>query len=279
MKVFILIILAWLLAPLSNTVTSGQAVVTASQVNGTWGNKRGTFKVRALGNRKLRVEFSGFYKYVSQAGPMVNTGEGEGIAFIEGDTAVFKPDGAEAECRITMKFSGGKLLVTQEGVCGFGLNVTAAGTYRKVSSRVEFAENLSSQTSAAEKAINAHIRKEAKLQGAAEYREARKVLFGDVDGDGDEDAVAQYTIKGMGGGNSFAQTLAIFTNQKGVYSFVTQEVVGGKFAYRTSKLTSVENGRIYLSTESCAEPPQGLCDNPKKGQAIFTFNMGKLKEL
>src|SRR5262245_9564978 len=144
MGVFILIVLLCCAAPLSQTATSGQTVVTASQVNGTWSNNRGTFKVRALGNQKLRDEFSGFYKYVSQAGPMVNTGEGEGIAFIEGDTAIFKPNGAEGECRITMKFSGGKLLVTQDGVCGFGLNVTAAGAYRKVSSRVEFTENLSS---------------------------------------------------------------------------------------------------------------------------------------
>jgi hypothetical protein len=279
MKVFLLIILAWDLAPLAQTVASGQTVVTASQVNGAWSNKRNTFKVRALGNQKLRVEFSGSYEYVSQAGPMVNTGEGKGIAFIEGDTAIFKPDGAEEECRITMKFTGGKLVVTQEGVCGFGLNVTAAGTYRKVSSRAEFTESISSPASAAEIVINAHIRKEAKSQGAAEYREARKVIFGDVDGDGDDDAVAQYTIEGMGGGNSFAQMLAIFTNQKGVYRFATQEVVGGKFAYRTSKLTNVENGKIILSTETCAEPPQGLCDNPKKGQAIFTFNNGKLKEL
>jgi hypothetical protein len=279
MKVFILIILACCVTPLSQTVTTGQTVVTASQVNGTWKSKQGAFKVRALGNQKLRVEFSGFHEYVSQAGPMANTGEGKGIAFIEGDTAIFKPDGAEEECRITMKFTGGKLVVTQEGVCGFGLNVTAAGTYRKVSSRAEFAESISAPASAAEKVINAHIRKEARSQGAAEYREARKVLYGDVDGDGDEDAVAQYTIEGMGGGNSFAQMLAIFTNQNGVYSFATKEVVGGKFAYRTSMLTSIENGKIYLSTESCPEPPQGLCDNPKKGHAIFTFNKGKLKEL
>jgi hypothetical protein len=105
------------------------------------------------------------------------------------------------------------------------------------------------------------------------------VIFSDVDGDGDKDAVAQYTIEGIGGGNSFAQMLAVFTNQKGVYRFATEEVVGGKFAFRTSRLTSVENGKIFLSTESCAEPPQGLCDNPKKGQAIFTFNNGKLKEM
>jgi|SRR5215475_2901599 len=279
MKVFILIILACCVAPLSETVTSGQTIVTASQVNGTWRNKQGTFKVRALGNQKLRVEFSGFYEYMSQAGPMANTGEGEGIAFIEGDTAIFKPDGAEKECQITMKFTGGKLVVTQEGVCGFGHNVTAAGAYRKINSRSGSGEDISAQTSAAEKAINAHIRKEAKSQGGAEYREARKVVFGDVDGDGDKDAVAQYTIEGMGGGNSFAQMLAIFTNQKGVYSFATEEVVGGKFAYRTSDLTNIENGKIFLSTESCAEPPQGLCDNPKKGQAIFTFNKGKLKEM
>jgi hypothetical protein len=279
MKVFILIILACCPATFSQTVTSGQTVVTASQVNGTWENKRGTFKVRALGNQKLRVEFSGFHEYISQAGPMVNTGGGEGIAFIEGDTAIFKPDGAEEECRITMKFTGGKLVVTQEGVCGFGLNVTAAGTYRKVNNRIWFAESLSAQTSAAEKAINSRIRKEAKSQGAAEIREKRKVIFGDVDGDGDKDAVAQYTIEGMGGGNSFAQMLAIFTNQKGVYRFTTEEVVGGKFAYRISNLTTIENGKILLSTETCAEPPQGLCDNPKKGQAIFTFNKGKLKEL
>jgi hypothetical protein len=210
---------------------------------------------------------------------MVNTGVGEGIVFIEGDTAIFKPNGAEAECQITMKFTGGKLFVSQEGVCGFGLNVTAAGTYRKVNNRAEFTESGSAQTSAAEKVINAHIRKESESQGAAEIRESRKVLFGDVDGDGDEDAIAQYMIAGMGGGNGFAQMLAIFTNRKGVYSLATEEVIGGKYAYRTAELISIEKGKIYLSTETCPEPPQGLCDNPKKGQAIFTFNKGKLKEL
>ncbi|HKQ72265.1 MAG TPA: hypothetical protein VJ810_00960 [Blastocatellia bacterium] len=278
MKVIIFIILACCVAPLSRTVTAGQTIVTASQVNGTWRNKHGEFIVRALGNQKLRIEFTGFYEYGSQAGRTVNTGQGDGIAFIEGNTAIFKPDGAEEECRITMKFTGGKLVVTQEGVCGFGFNVTAAGTYRKVNSRVGGAESVPAQTSAVEKTISAHIQKEVKSQGGAEFREARKVVFGDVDGDGDKDAVAQYTIEGMGGGNGFAQMLAVFTNQKGVYRFATEEVVGAKFADRTSKLTNIENGKILLSTESCAEPPQGLCDNPKKGQAIFTFNQGKLKE-
>ena len=66
---------------------------------------------------------------------MANTGEGQGIATIEGNTAVFKPEGAEDECQITLKFTHGKLVVTQTGVCGFGNRVTAEGTYKKVSTR------------------------------------------------------------------------------------------------------------------------------------------------
>ena len=66
---------------------------------------------------------------------MANTGEGNGTAKIEGDTAIFKPDGAEEECQITLKFTGSKLVVTQTGICGFGHNVSAEGTYKKSSSK------------------------------------------------------------------------------------------------------------------------------------------------
>ena len=108
--------------------------VTAAQVNGTWKTKGGEFKIWALGKQRLQVEFSGVYEYKTPQGPTANVGEGSGIATIEGDTAIFKPEGAEEECRITLKFTGGKLVVTQTGICGFGHNVSAEGTYRKVSS-------------------------------------------------------------------------------------------------------------------------------------------------
>lgn len=114
---------------------TAQATVTAAQVNGTWKTKGGEFKIWALGKEMLQVEFSGTYEYKSPQGPMVNTGEGHSVASIEGDTATFKPDGAEDECRITMKFTHGKLVVTQTGTCGFGNNVTADGTYKRVSTR------------------------------------------------------------------------------------------------------------------------------------------------
>lgn len=126
---------------LPHTMASAQTAVTASQVNGTWRSKNGEIKVWALGNQKLRVEILASYEYNSAAGPMANTGEGRGEAFIEGDTATFKPEGAEDECKITMKFTRGKMLVTQESNCGFGHNVTADGTYKKVSSRKPKFEN------------------------------------------------------------------------------------------------------------------------------------------
>lgn len=110
-------------------------VVTAAQVNGTWRSRSNEFKVLAIGNQKLRVEFDGTYEYRVNGELMAHTGTGYGIAFIEGDTAIFRPEGTGEECAIKMKFTGGKLIVNQDGECGFGHNVTAIGMYRKVSGR------------------------------------------------------------------------------------------------------------------------------------------------
>jgi hypothetical protein len=130
----------WQLWALSLAATSVVTVcadssksVTAAQVNGTWKTKYNEFKIWALGQQRLQIEFSGIYEYKTPQGPSANEGEGSGIGTIEGDTAIFKPEGAEEECRITLKFTGGKLVVTQTGICGFGHNVSAAGTYKRVS--------------------------------------------------------------------------------------------------------------------------------------------------
>ncbi len=109
--------------------------MTAGDVNGTWKTAHGEFKIRALGHGVLQIEFSGTYEYESPQGPMANEGAGSGTASIDGDTATFKPDGVDDECAITLRFTGGRLVVTQTGVCGFGHNVSAAGIYRRVSKR------------------------------------------------------------------------------------------------------------------------------------------------
>jgi hypothetical protein len=110
--------------------TAAPRVVTAAEVNGTWVNEGNAFKVWALGRQRLRVEFSGS----RESGATAHTGEARGVARIEGDTALFVPRGA-GRCRITMKFQRAKLEVDQDGECGFGLNVTADGTYVRKSRR------------------------------------------------------------------------------------------------------------------------------------------------
>ena len=132
MKKGLLLFLPIVLFAISDAVASGD--VTAAQVNGTWKMKGGEFKIWALGQQRLQIEFSGTYEYKSPQGPTANEGQGSGIARIEDDTAIFKPEGAEDECKITLKFTRGKLVVTQTGTCGFGNNVSAEGTYKKVSS-------------------------------------------------------------------------------------------------------------------------------------------------
>jgi hypothetical protein len=109
--------------------------VTAAQVNGTWKTKYGEFKIWALGKQRLQIDFSGVYEYKTPQGPTANEGVGSGVATIEGDTAIFKPEDAEEECQIILKFIGAKPVVTQTGICGFGHNVTAAGTYKRVSAK------------------------------------------------------------------------------------------------------------------------------------------------
>src|SRR5215217_5368859 len=83
--------------------------VTAAEVNGTWKTKGAEFKIWAPGKQRLQVEFSGVYEYKTPRGPMANEGEGSGVATIKGDTAIFKPEGAEEECQITLKFTGSRL--------------------------------------------------------------------------------------------------------------------------------------------------------------------------
>ena len=126
---------ASLLVSGSHRVNGQERIVTAAQVNGTWQYRDNFFRIWAVGQQKLKVEFDGIYKYKIPSGLMANTGLGSGTARIEGDTAVFKPSeiGEDEDCKITMRFTRGKLIVEQEGICGFGHNVNAAGTYRRIS--------------------------------------------------------------------------------------------------------------------------------------------------
>ena len=108
-------------------------VVTAAQVNGVYRFYKSEFRILALGHNKLKVQFDGVYVTLAKS---VNVGYASGEATIEGNVATFVPADTE-RCKITLKFLPGKMLVTQDGDdfgCGFGHNVNATGTYKKIRS-------------------------------------------------------------------------------------------------------------------------------------------------
>jgi hypothetical protein len=107
-------------------------IVTAAQANGVYSSYDNEIRILALGKNKLRVSFDGVYYTISKS---VNTGYASGEATIEGNVAIL--DLTEwGPCKITMVFMPrNRLKVTQEGDspdCGFGHNVRADGTYRKI---------------------------------------------------------------------------------------------------------------------------------------------------
>jgi hypothetical protein len=125
---------------ITEVVAQHRPSVSAAEVNGTFRNKQGSeFQILAIGNGRLKIHFFGVYPYRNPTTneELANTGEAEGIALIEADAAVFKPTDFESTCIITMTFvKNGLMVVKEQGEsCGFGLNVTAAGSYYKVSSR------------------------------------------------------------------------------------------------------------------------------------------------
>jgi hypothetical protein len=107
--------------------------VTAAQINGTWATPAGEFEIWALDHHRLRVEFSVAAEHKGEAGPTANAGDGHGIATIQANTAIFRPNGADADCRITLRFERHNLVVTQTNRRGFGKYANVDGTYKKVS--------------------------------------------------------------------------------------------------------------------------------------------------
>jgi hypothetical protein len=115
------------------TQAQNSKVVTAAQANGVYRYYKSEFRILALGHNKLKVEFDGIYMTVSGS---PNMGEASGEATIEGNVATFIPPDTQG-CKITITFLRNKIAVKQDGedfTCGFGHNVVATGTYRKIKS-------------------------------------------------------------------------------------------------------------------------------------------------
>lgn len=119
--------------PVVRAATAPSAKVPSKEINGTWRNERNTFKIWVLEDGTLRIAFQGTYESKTEWVRISNAGEANGIAALKGDTAVLPIAGNGKGGRITLKFSGGSLVAKQTGDCGFGRDVSADGTYRRVS--------------------------------------------------------------------------------------------------------------------------------------------------
>jgi hypothetical protein len=143
-----LLIFATMITICLATDTFGQRKsVSAKEVNGTFKmNYTGKAKdfsnqidILAVGNGEIKVSFALVYPKLDSDGEIAeNYGSTEGIALITGDTAVYEND-EFGPCKITIKFvKPGSIKVTQGGLpsdCGFGGDVFATGTYKKVSGK------------------------------------------------------------------------------------------------------------------------------------------------
>jgi hypothetical protein len=82
-----------------------------------------------------KVKFDLLALWVSHYNPEnVHNGTAQGIVRLTNGVAIYE----DGSCRLKMEFFPNKLRITQGegfGDCGFGANVTATGTYRKVDNK------------------------------------------------------------------------------------------------------------------------------------------------
>jgi hypothetical protein len=128
-----------------------------------------------------------------------------------------------------------------------------------------------------QKTINRYIAGVAKVSGASEYKKARKIIYGDIDGDADADATVQFTIEGIDGGNNYTFYLAVFRNENGKLKPLADDVVGGKLN-RNVTLKLVKDQKIYFDTEEYAENDAACCPSIK-GKTVYILKNNKLTEV
>ena len=124
--------------------------------------------------------------------------------------------------------------------------------------------------------INSFIARQARRERGEEYEDARKVMAGDLNGDGVPETVVLYTIESQGGSNNYIQYLAVFARRGGHLVAVTHTAVGGK-SRRSVDLSSVNNRRVNLETLLYA-PKDASCCPSLKATTSYVLRGGKLRE-
>ena len=124
--------------------------------------------------------------------------------------------------------------------------------------------------------IDAYISRQARHERGEEYRDARKIVSGDLTNDGTLEILVLYTIESQGGRNLYIQYLAVFARRKGKLSPLTHTEVGGK-SVRSVELKSVEDNSIVLDTMSYG-PNDPQCCPTVKGTTKYVLKGSTLRE-
>lgn len=122
--------------------------------------------------------------------------------------------------------------------------------------------------------INAVIAQQAKkADGAAEYKDARKVVEGDLTGDGKPEVVALYTLEGGGGGNGAGAYLAAFQRKEtGQLQLAGTMSVSG-FGVAAQNV-SLEDGTVHVKLLVQGPDDPDCCPSTEE-DALYVFHGGK----
>ena len=124
-------------------------------------------------------------------------------------------------------------------------------------------------------AIDKFISNQATRARGEEYPDARKVVTGDLNGDGAPETVVLYTIEAQNGTNNHIQYLAVFRRVNGQFVPVTHVDVGSK-SYRDVELDSITSGLINLTTMRFAKNDPACCPT-LKGKVSYRLVEGTLQ--
>ena len=124
--------------------------------------------------------------------------------------------------------------------------------------------------------IDGYITAQAKREQGEEYREARKVGDGDLNGDGVPDVAVLYTIEGQRGSNNYIQYLAVFVRANGKLVAITHAKVGGRF-YRSVESLQIKDKAILLETLDYTQKDAACCPS-KKSSTEYSVVANKLRE-
>ncbi|NIK63506.1 hypothetical protein [Xanthomonas cannabis] len=122
--------------------------------------------------------------------------------------------------------------------------------------------------------INAAIADASKrADGATEYKEARKIVEGDLTGDGKPEVVALYTLEGSGSGNGAGGYLAAFQRKDGPQLQLVGTTSVSGYGVAAQKV-SLKDGTVHV-TLLVPGPDDPACCPSTEEESLYVFHGGK----